>query len=84
MRYIAMLLLIGGLSTTSAFSQSGITLQGAAGIGIPTDSDFSEAFKSGIALGGRFGYEVAGNIELIFAEESYHDLDVTTSVIVSL
>jgi opacity protein-like surface antigen len=66
MRYIAMLLL-SGLLTTSAFSQSGITLQGTAGIGIPTDSDFSEGLNAGLALGGRFGYKVADNIELTAA-----------------
>jgi opacity protein-like surface antigen len=67
MRSIAVLLLVACFVTTSANAQSGITIEPFAGISIPTDSDFSDGFKTGMALGGRFGYAVTDNIDVTAA-----------------
>jgi opacity protein-like surface antigen len=64
MRSIAALLLVACFVTTSASAQSGITIEPFAGISIPTESDFSDGFKTGMSLGGRFGYAVTDNIDV--------------------
>lgn len=65
MRSIFALLFAACFFTTSANAQSGFSVEPFAGISIPTDSDFSDAFKTGMALGGRFGYAVADNIDVV-------------------
>ncbi|NND71700.1 MAG: hypothetical protein HKN43_08975 [Rhodothermales bacterium] len=47
----------------TAFAQNPIWVEGAAGLALPTDSDFRDAYNSGMTLGGRAGYGLSSTID---------------------
>lgn len=58
------LLLVASLFiATSTNAQVGITVEPFAGLSFPTDSDFGDAFETGLTLGGRAGYAVTDAIK---------------------
>lgn len=58
------LLLIAALFiSTSTQAQVGITVEPFAGLSFPTDSDFGDAFETGLTLGARAGYAITDAVK---------------------
>ena len=55
--------IIATLSVVTVQAQNPIWVEGSAGLAIPTQGDFRDAYNMGMALGGRAGYGVNSNID---------------------
>ena len=63
MRVFVSLLLGIIVVVTPASAQSGVTVEGSAGLSFPTDSDFKEGFETGLVLGARGAYGITDQLK---------------------
>lgn len=60
---IPLLLIVAAISLSTAQAQNPIWVEGVAGLAIPTQGDFRDAWSTGMTLGGRAGYGVNEKID---------------------